>query len=152
MFQAPGPFSLGDGPVGRLSPVCFQGRQYSAASHTSAAVRQDRRGAAQNRRGDRNHIIVEGANGKSVCARLFETAPCPGGAWTGIPGSSEWLLFACKLIADVAVVAGHSQRFFSAVFALRQIAFPFFELGLNGDIVITSHHCACDIPVFHGQV
>ena len=152
MFQAPGPFPLGDGPVGRLSPVCFQGRQYSAASHTSAAVRQDRRGAAQNRRGDRNHIIVEGANGKSVCALLFETAPCPGGAWTGMPSSSEMVLFACKFNADVAVVAGHVQRFFSAVFVLRQIAFPLFELGLNGEIVITSHYCACDIPVFHGQV
>lgn len=37
-----------------------------------------------------------------------------------------YLFIIYKLNIDIAVIAGHSQRFFPAIFFVRQIAFPFF--------------------------
>ncbi len=60
-----------------------------------------------------------------------------------------YLFIIYKLNIDIAVIAGHSQRFFPAIFFVRQIAFPFFYFGLDRKIIITPYNRAGNISIFN---
>ena len=61
----------------------------------------------------------------------------------------EYGLFVYKRNINIAVIAGHIERFFSTLF-VGQITLAFFDFCLNSKIVIASDNRSLNIPVLHG--